>query len=159
MVGMIPLTGLVIIVLGLLFFVWIDFYNKFTCEAKSKKIYRKWVNFYEKKPPCSGWYLCTIEMGSRFPMLLYWEYGPGGYGRFIDPVRKSVFDTYLVVTTEKIDEFTDTEAIMPDDERFKRVYTDDLVDRTKSVIAWKSEPKVFMKPIKNEKAFGMNRVI
>lgn len=117
-----------------------------------------WYRFDIRKPTKVGWYLCTVEQGSRFPMLLYWDYSSGGgEGRFVDPVRKSVFDTYEVMVTKKFEEGMKTEAIMPDDEYMERIYTDEACDRTKYVIAWKPEPRVFMGEVKNDRNVGRDR--
>lgn len=119
---------------------------------------KDWILFHKKKPTQAGWYLCTVEQGSRFLMLLYWDYSDGsGYGRFIDPVRKSVFDTYEVMVTKKFEEGTKTDAIMPDDEYMERIYTDEGCDRTDHIIAWKPEPRVFMGEVKNNRNSGKER--
>lgn len=119
---------------------------------------KDWIIFDKRKPDKSGWYLCTVEQGSRFNMLLYWDYSHGsGYGRFVDPVRKSVFDTYEVMVTKKFEEGRQTDAIMPDEEYMERIYTDDACDRTNCVIAWKPEPKVFMGEVKNDRNVGRDR--
>lgn len=125
----------------------IDLSNIFSKNKDQKE----WKMFCIHKPPYSGWYLCTVEFGSRIPMLLYWD-SPAG--RFIDPIRKSVFDTYDVMITRKKE---DNESIMPDEEYMEKLYTDDLVDRTRFVVAWKNEPRVYMGSIKNDRNTGINR--
>lgn len=119
---------------------------------------KDWNRFDKKKPLNAGWYLCTVEQGSRFNMLLYWDYsGGGGNGRFVDPVRKSVFDTYEVMVTKKFKEGMATDAIMPNDEYMERIYKDDACDRTDCVIAWKPEPKVFIGEVQNNRNAGRDR--
>lgn len=122
-----------------------------SCDDADRK---GWIRFDKKKPKESGWYLCTVEQGSRFPMLLYWEWSSG---KFTDPVRQSVFNNYEVMVTKKFEEGVKTEAIMPDDEYMERIYTDDACDRTKYVIAWKPEPRVFMGEVKNNRNSGKER--
>lgn len=119
---------------------------------------KDWNRFDIRKPKEAGWYLCTVEQGSRFNMLLYWDYsGGGGNGRFVDPVRKSVFDTYEVMVTKKFEEGMATDAIMPNDEYMERIYKDDACDRTDCVIAWKPEPKVFIGEVQNNRNAGRDR--
>lgn len=112
-----------------------------------------WIKFDERKPYGAGWYLCTVEQGSRFPMLLYWE-----NNRFVDPVRKSVFDNYEVMVTKQFEEGMETDAIMPNDEYMERIYTDEACDRTDYVIAWRPEPKVFAGEVRNKRNIGKERV-
>ena len=119
---------------------------------------KDWNRFDIRKPTKAGWYLCTVEQGSRFNMLLYWDYsGGGGNGRFVDPVRKSVFDTYEVMVTKKFEEGMATDAIMPNEEYMERIYKDDACDRTDCVIAWKPEPSVFKGEVTNSRNAGRDR--
>lgn len=112
---------------------------------------QEWKIFGIRKPPSSGWYLCTVELGSRIPMLLYWDINTK---RFIDPVRKSVFDTYEVMITRKN---KDNESIMPDEEYMERLYKDSLCDLTNFIIAWKTEPKVYMDSVRTSRNTGIDR--
>lgn len=142
--------GIGLIVAFLIFSALISWY----AEVKHSLSDREWKIFSTHKPPSSGWYLCTVELGSRIPMLLYWDYGAGGRGRFIDPVRKSVFDTYEVMITRKKE---DNKSIMPDEEYMEKLHEDGLCNLTNFVIAWKTEPKVYMGSVRTSRNTGMDR--
>lgn len=118
-------------------------------DQKEWKMFNKY-----NRPRSSGWYLCTVENGSRFPMLLYYDMTKE---KFLDPVRQSVFNTYEVMVTKKFEEGAKTDSIMPDDTYMERIFTDEACDRTEYVIAWKPEPKVFMGEVKNNRNVGKDR--
>jgi len=89
-----------------------------------------WKLFSKTKPQQSGWYLCTVEVKNqqRYIMELYWYVDQQ---KFIDNIRNNVCETYFVRS-----EITG-----------KRLY-DIGQDRTDDVIAWKKNPKPYMKGFK-----------
>lgn len=154
LIGVLAMLAVVALVVGFVFGA-IELNDFLPNKDKDQK---DWNRFDIRKPTKAGWYLCTVEQGSRFNMLLYWDYsGGGGNGRFVDPVRKSVFDSYEVMVTKKFEEGMQTDAIMPNDEYMERIYTDDACDRTDCVIAWKPEPGVFKGEVKNSRNTGKDR--
>ena len=92
-----------------------------------------WKNFKKKKPKKNGWYICTVEVPGqqRYVMDLYWY---GQVGRFKDNRRQTVFNDYSVYgyndETGKCDKLLGSER---------------LCDRTENVVAWKKNPKPYMK--------------
>ena len=89
-----------------------------------------WKLFNKTKPKEKGWYLCTVEVKGfqRYVMELYWY---PDQQKFIDNIRQNVCETYFIKS-----EITG-----------ERVY-DIGQDRTKDVIAWKKNPKPYMKGFK-----------
>lgn len=86
-----------------------------------------WKLFKKKQPKKDGWYICTVEVPGqqRYVMDLYWY---SGSKRFKDNRRQTVYDYYNV---------TDCDG--------NRIHTEKLCDRTENVIAWRKEPKTYMK--------------
>lgn len=150
LIGVLAIITVVALVLGIVFGA-IELNDILPNKDKDQK---DWIRFDIKKPKESGWYLCTVEQGSRFNMLLYYD---SGSRRFVDPVRKSVFDNYEVMVTKKFEEGMETDDIMPNEEYMERIYTDDACDRTDQVIAWKPEPSVFKGEVKNSRNTGKDR--
>lgn len=152
----------VILVLGIIFIIavavvlgyWIECGGDFADLVNKKdKDQKEWTVFNSvNHPRRTGWYLCTVENGSRFNMLLYWDSKD-----FIDPVRKSVFDKYEVMVTKTLGENEATDAIMPDNTYMERIYKDEACTRTDAVIAWKEEPRVYMGEVKNLRNVGKDR--
>lgn len=148
---MIGLTIAILIIIAGLVNGELDIEDIFPNLSKDRREQKEWNVLSVRKPNSTGWYLCTLGgLGDRFTMLLYWT-----GNSFIDPVRKSVFDTYEVMVSKKIE---DEQSIMPDsDEYMERIYTDSLCDRTEYVIAWKQEPRTYNGEYKSAKTSGMNR--
>lgn len=100
-----------------------------------------WKRFNKVKPKNSGWYLCTVDIGSdRYVMDLWWD---AAYERFRDNRRRNVFNLYEVYgygTAENLDG-----SGMP---YLERMYKDDLCDRTDEVVAWRKQPRAYMKGFK-----------
>lgn len=92
-----------------------------------------WRLFKKKKPKKNGWYICTVEVPGqqRYVMDLYWY---SQTQRFRDNRRQSVFDVYDVYGYND-----DTKT------QDKKLYTENLCDRTENVIAWRNPPKTYMK--------------
>lgn len=92
-----------------------------------------WKIFKKKQPKKDGWYQCTVEVPGqqRYVMDLYWY---GNVQRFRDNRRQTVFDYYHV--------FGYNDETGKND---KRMYTEDICDRTVDVIAWRKVPKPYMK--------------
>ena len=92
-----------------------------------------WKRFDKIKPKEDGWYQCSIEFHvtenetQRYVMDLYWY---SEAKRFIDNRRKNVFDEYDVYGYGS-------------DNTKKKLYQDNLVDRTDSVTAWRKVPKPY----------------
>lgn len=92
-----------------------------------------WKRFDKVKPKEDGWYQCSIEFyvteneTQRYIMDLYWY---SEAKRFIDNRRKNVFDEYDVYGYGS-------------DNTKKKLYRDNLVDRTDSVTAWRKVPKPY----------------
>lgn len=158
------MAGFVVLVLGIIFIIavgvvltcWIENGGDFTDIAlinRKDKDQKEWTVFGgSTRPRNRGWYLCTVENGSRFNMLLYWTGDD-----FIDPVRKSVFDKYEVMVTKTLGENEATDAIMPDNTYMERIFDDEACTRTTTVIAWKTEPRVYMGEVKNIRNIGRDR--
>lgn len=143
-----------IVLLAIFVTLIIPFFYITDVPTNKNKNQKDWKLFPNKRPKESGWYLCTVENGSRIPMLLYYNVGSG---TFTDQTRASVFRTYEVMVTKQLENTANTEYIMPDNERMERIYTDEGCDRTANVIAWKDEPRVYMGTVKNIRNTGMNR--
>lgn len=87
----------------------------------------KWKRFDKKKPSKNGWYQCTVEVPNqqRYVMDLYWY---DESQQFRDNRRCNVFFIHEIRSSRSD----------------KRLYSDDLCDRTNDVIAWKKMPKTYM---------------
>ena len=85
-----------------------------------------WKRFNKKKPKKDGWYICTVEVENqqRYVMDLYWH---SKSQQFRDNRRQNVFDVYDVLNYAS-----------------KKLYTENLCNRTNDVIAWRKQPKAYM---------------
>jgi hypothetical protein len=85
-----------------------------------------WKRFSKNKPKQDGWYICTVEVEKqqRYVMELHWY---SEKQKFIDNIRQNVCETYEVIGCSG-----------------KRLY-DIGQDRTRGVVAWKKQPKPYMK--------------
>ena len=95
-----------------------------------------WNRFDKKKPKKDGWYICTVEVKNqqRYVMDLYWY---SDRQQFRDNRRQNVFDVYNVFNFEN-----------------KELHSENLCNRTDGVIAWRKQPRTYMKGFV-EKEFGM----
>ena len=86
-------------------------------------------------PGKDGWYQCTVEVDGqqRYVMDLYWYKKAR---KWKDNRRQDVFNSYEVLVDKYDPEIGDYS---------ERLYTEDIVDRTDDVIAWRKLPKVYMK--------------
>lgn len=93
-----------------------------------------WRRFDDKhKPLINGWYHCTIAYDSgdnevaSYVMDLYWY---GEHAKWIDNRRQDIFSTYEVYG-------------YGNGNKKKRIYSNNLCDRTADVVAWRPLPKPF----------------
>lgn len=86
-----------------------------------------WKRFDKKKPKKDGWYICTVEAENqlRYTMDLYWY---SDRQQFRDNRRQDVFNSYDVYGDKN-----------------KKLYSEKLCNRTDDVIAWKKQPRTYMK--------------
>lgn len=86
-----------------------------------------WKRFDKKKPKKDGWYICIVEVKNqqRYVMDLYWY---SDRQQFRDNRRQNVFDVYNVLNCEN-----------------KSLRSEKLCNRTDDVIAWRKQPKAYMR--------------
>ena len=86
-----------------------------------------WERFDKKKPKKDGWYICTVEAENqlRYTMDLYWY---SDRQQFRDNRRQDVFNSYDVYGDKN-----------------KKLYSEKLCNRTDDVIAWKKQPRTYMR--------------
>lgn len=91
-----------------------------------------WHLFSKKKPKRNGWYLCTVEVPNqqKYVMALYWYSASKTFSN--NMIMRHVFDCYEVYGYNEKTGLRD-----------RRLYTGDMCDRTKDVIAWKKMPKAY----------------
>lgn len=86
-------------------------------------MFNRWRAYPKRKPKEGGFYLCTIGLdGGEYVLRLWYSETLDGW---LDLRRKKIFDGYDVRHPET----------------GKRLYGDDLCNRTDDVIAWKKLPK------------------
>ena len=96
-----------------------------------------WRRFDKHKPPHDGWYQCTVAFPSNsidgkedvqsYVMDLYWY---EEHNKWMDNRRQDIFSTYEVYG-------------YGNGNKKKRLYSNNLCDRTSGVIAWRPLPKPF----------------
>lgn len=93
-----------------------------------------WKRFDKHKPEKDGWYQCTVAFPSGFEgqiqsyvMDLYYY---KDHNKWIDNRRQDIFSTYEVYGYGF-------------GNKKKRLYTNNLCNRTDNVIAWRPMPKPF----------------
>lgn len=97
-------------------------------------MFNRWRAYPKRKPTADGFYLCTIGLkGNAYVLRLWYN---ARFDTWSDKRLQKVFDRYAVFLSAK----ATTEA--------NRVYTDELCDRTKEVIAWKKVPRA--KKVRNK---------
>ena len=95
-------------------------------------LFNPWRIFKETKPIKDGWYTCTVEVSGqqRYVMDLYWY---NDTQQFIDNRRQDIFDSYKVLNYIDI-----------------QMASCQLCNRTQDVVAWKKQPRPYMKGFKKE---------